>query len=172
MAVKEEMMANAMIESFSFPDKAMTLPSQILPKHHRHCDDYFVAAEDAANRRDWPLVATSFAHFRQQMEAHFAAEENILFPAFESATGMSDGPTRMMRYEHDQMRGLLDQLSAALAASDQDAYSGVSETLLMLMQQHNMKEENILYPMCDQALGSQADALSTKLEALLEPAHA
>ena len=29
----------------------------------------------------------------------------------------------------------------------------------MLMQQHNMKEENILYPMCDRALGAEAESL-------------
>lgn len=161
-----------MIERPPFQDLTMSLPSQILPRHHRHCDDYFVAAEDAASRGDWTTVATAFSRFRDQMVAHFTAEENILFPAFESATGMSDGPTQMMRYEHGQMRVLLDQLSAAVAAGDQDAYAGVAETLLMLMQQHNMKEENILYPMCDQALGSQADSVSAEMAALLEPAHA
>ena len=27
-----------------------------------------------------------------------------------------------------------------------------AESLLIMMQQHNMKEENVLYPMCDQHL--------------------
>jgi len=69
-------------------------PHAILPKHHKHCDDLFVAAEEAANRSDWATVATSFSHFRDQMEAHFSAEETLLFPAFESATGMSGGQPR------------------------------------------------------------------------------
>jgi len=47
----------------------------------------------------------------------------------------------MMRYEHGQMRTLLDQLAAAANCARQRAYAGVAETLLMLMQQHNMKEE-------------------------------
>ncbi len=59
-----------------------------------------------------------------------------------------------MRLEHAQMRPLLAQLEAACAARDGDGYAGAAETLLILMQQHNMKEENILYPMCDQALGA------------------
>ena len=48
---------------------------------------------------------------------------------------------------------------SARAAQDADAYSGEAETLLIMMQQHNMKEENMLYPMCDQRLTDQTEAL-------------
>jgi iron-sulfur cluster repair protein YtfE (RIC family) len=70
------------------------------------------------------------------------------------------------------MRPLLAQLAAACAAHDGESYAGVAETLLILMQQHNMKEENILYPMCDQALGAEAERLGAKLDAVLERGHA
>ena len=150
----------------------MSFPTQILPDHHRHCDDLFVAAEEAAQRQDWAAAVPAFERFRDQMRAHFEAEEALLFPAFEAATGMSAGPTQMMRHEHEQMRGLLAQLEAACAAHDAEGYAGAAETLLMLMQQHNMKEENILYPMCDQALGAEAEALGAKMDAMLEKGHA
>ena len=150
----------------------MSLPTQILPEHHRHCDSLFVAAEEFAQRDNWTAAAPAFARFRDQMEAHFAVEEDLLFPAFEAATGMSAGPTEMMRYEHQQMRALLSQLEAACEARDGEAYGGVAETLLMLMQQHNMKEENILYPMCDQALGAEAQGIGAKMSATLETGNA
>ena len=150
----------------------MSLPTQILPAHHRHCDDLFVAAEESAQRGDWAAAAPAFARFNDQMKAHFEAEEGLLFPAFEAATGMSAGPTQMMRHEHEQMRSLLSQLETACAAHDGEGYAGVAETLLMLMQQHNMKEENILYPMCDQALGAEAERIALELGALLEQGHA
>jgi hemerythrin-like domain-containing protein len=150
----------------------MSLPTQILPAHHKHCDDLFVAAEESAQRGNWAAAAPAFTHFNDQMRAHFEAEENLLFPAFEAATGMSAGPTQMMRHEHEQMRTLLSQLEAACAACDGEAYAGVAETLLMLMQQHNMKEENILYPMCDQALGAGAERVALEMSALLEQGHA
>jgi iron-sulfur cluster repair protein YtfE (RIC family) len=150
----------------------MNSPSQILPDHHRHCDELFAAAEDAALRGDWAAAAPAFERFNTQMIAHFDAEESLLFPAFEAATGMTAGPTRMMRSEHDQMRGLLSQLAAACDARDSQEYGGNAETLLMMMQQHNMKEENILYPMCDQALGAEAERLGAKIDAMLEKGHA
>jgi DUF438 domain-containing protein len=74
------------------------------------------------------------------------------------------GPTQVMRGEHVQMRELMDAACASLAAKDAEDYSGNAETLLVMMQQHNMKEENMLYPMCDQHLMDQIDALLPQLQ--------
>jgi iron-sulfur cluster repair protein YtfE (RIC family) len=57
------------------------------------------------------------------------------------------------------MRDTLTAMGQALKARQAEAYLGLSETLLMLMRQHNMKEENILYPMLDQALAAEAQTL-------------
>jgi hemerythrin-like domain-containing protein len=99
------------------------------------------------------------------MAHHFAMEEAVLFPAFEARTGMSMGPTQVMRSEHEQMRGLIRDMAQALAGSDQDNYLGQSETLNMLMQQHNLKEENMLYPMSDQVLAPDRDQLIQSMQA-------
>jgi len=141
----------------------MTRISEILPNHHQQCDARFIAVEESVLKGDWPAAAAAFERFSAQMKAHFEAEENILFPAFEEATGMSQGPTRVMAMEHRQMNSLLAQLGTACAARDREGFEGTAETLLVLMQQHNMKEENILYPMCDQALAEVAE-LGTRIE--------
>lgn len=146
----------------------MNSTTQPLQHHHKHCDDLFASAEARAHAGDWPGCAAESAKFLSEIEAHFATEEQVLFPAFETATGMSQGPTQVMRMEHAQMRELMAQMSDALKARDRNAYAGVADTLLIMMQQHNMKEENILYPMCDRSLdGSSLDvagALSKRLE--------
>jgi len=123
-------------------------------KHHKHCDELFAQAEDACAGGDWAEGEKAFELLLDQLETHFTSEEELLFPAFETATGMTSGPTEVMRGEHRQMRDLLGQMKGALASKDRDAFGGAADTLLILMQQHNMKEENILYPMCDNALGS------------------
>ena len=125
-----------------------------LYQHHKHCDQIFADAEEACGNADWTAGAAAFELLRGQLETHFACEEELLFPAFEAATGMSSGPTEVMRGEHHQMRALLAQMQGAVESRDSDAFGGGAETLLILMQQHNLKEENILYPMCDNALGS------------------
>jgi len=146
----------------------MTHPTQALQHHHKHCDDLFAAAEALAQAGDWPACDTATAKFRAEIEAHFATEEQVLFPAFTESTGLSGGPVAVMRMEHAQMRELLDQMSVASIARDGNGFRGTADTLLILMQQHNMKEENILYPMCDRSLETTGidigGALSERLE--------
>ncbi len=132
----------------------MNTITDLMTHEHRACDVHFADAERAAQRGDWVGAERHFKHFATALEAHFGTEETRLFPAFEAATGMTHGPTQMMRMEHTDMREQLDDMRAALTGRDADAYAGESETLLILMQQHNMKEENILYPMCDGHLGA------------------
>jgi len=138
-----------------------------LRQHHRHCDELFAQAEQACAGGDWSQGAKAFVLLRGELEAHFASEEDILFPAFEGATGMRSGPTEVMRGEHAQMRELLEQMSGSLSSRDSDALGGAAETLLILMQQHNLKEENILYPMCDRALDASdvGAGVAARLEA-------
>jgi DUF438 domain-containing protein len=135
---------------------------------HRRCDDIFVDVEQAVSAGDWDRATSVYAQFQNAVLQHFAAEESLLFPAFEEKSGMYMGPTQVMRGEHVQMRELLDAARDALAAKDADDYSGNAETLLIMMQQHNMKEENILYPMCDQHLIDQVDQMLPRLQLELQ----
>jgi len=144
----------------------MTHVTARLAAHHKQCDADFVSAEEAVRKADWAACAVAFDKFRRETEAHFGAEEDVLFPAFERSTGLSMGPTRMMRMEHMQMRSMFDQLASAQAAKDDDSFLGTAETLLIMLQQHNLKEENVLYPMCEQALAGDA-AVSSAIERAL-----
>ena len=140
-------------------------PTSPLPSHHKHCDSLFADAETAVHESRWQDGKDIFHRFQAEMLAHFATEEEVLFPAFESATGVTGGPTQMMRFEHAQMRALLAEMAAGAGASDAEGFFGAAETLLVLMQQHNMKEENILYPMCDRALGDSDLSIGDELRA-------
>lgn len=140
----------------------MNTISQFMTHDHHACDDLFAAAENAAGKKDWAACAEDFKKFYDAMEHHFAMEEQVLFPAFEEQTGMTMGPTQVMRSEHTQMREVLKRMAVAVAKQDAEAYLGESETLLILMQQHNIKEESVLYPMSEQALGvRQAELIAT-----------
>ena len=69
---------------------------------------------------------------------------------------MREGPTQMMRHEHEQMRELISRLGKAVESKDKDTYLAVAEPLMILMQQHNMKEEQMLYAMCDRSIPDTA----------------
>lgn len=148
----------------------MTALTEPLHLHHKHCDELFADAESAVAAQEWTRAKMLLGAFHNDLETHFRTEEEVVFPAFEAATGMAGGPTQMMRYEHAQMRELLDRMEDALRQQDKDAFAGDAETLLILMQQHNMKEENILYPMIDRSLAGQAGALGPVLRERLTTA--
>ncbi len=136
-----------------------TISAYLSTDHHR-CDELFAQAEEAAAKSDWVTAKSSFDQFLASMNHHFGMEEEIAFPAFEQATGVSNGPTWMMRMEHDQMREVFGSMATAIAEKDTNNYLGLSETLLIVMQQHNMKEEQMLYPATDQVLGEgRADVI-------------
>ncbi len=140
--------------------------SDYLTADHNHCDDLFAEAENAVANDDWQTATTQFKAFEAATLLHFSREENILFPAFEDRTGMTHGPTAIMRSEHVDMRETLHGLEQALATQDADAYLGLAETMLMLLRQHNMKEEQILYPMADQALADSASTMVREMTSL------
>jgi hemerythrin-like domain-containing protein len=133
---------------------------------HRACDDLFAASEGSVAQKHWDDVRSLFDRFQVVMGRHLAMEEQILFPAFEAETGFSMGPTRVMRMEHDQMRELIHEMETAVAAHNERDYLGLSETLNMLMQQHNLKEEGMLYPMCDQALAAGKDSIINEMQTI------
>lgn len=137
----------------------MTAIASYLTDDHRHCDEVFLAAERAIVDRHWDEAERSLAEFATAMVRHFASEEDLLFPAFEAASGSAAGPTMVMRMEHEQINGLLEALHRAVTARNRADCLGLFETLLLLMQQHNAKEENILYPMSDRSLAARADQL-------------
>ena len=142
---------------------------EVMTGDHRRCDDHFAALESALDAAEIDAATDALEAFSRLTKAHLALEESILFPAFEARTGMRQGPTAVMRQEHDQIRGQIDAVQAALVAGElEDCASGL-DALLLLMQQHNLKEENILYPMCDLHLGEAASALVLTLTEELAP---
>ena len=138
----------------------MVAITEVMKLSHRECDELFAKAEAAADSGDWSTAETSWNAFTSELDAHITGkEEGLLFPELENAGGPT-GPIQVMKAEHEQMRALIVQINEALAGKDSVKFLGLSETFMMLMQQHNMKEEQILYPMLDQFvphLGAQLE---------------
>ncbi len=137
--------------------------AETLTEGHRRCDRLLALVESAADGGDWDRISAEALGFDNATERHFAFEEEVLFPDLEAAAPTAGGPTGIMRSEHRQIRQLLAELKQAVEARDADECLGVLGTLHLVSQQHNAKEEAILYRMADQVLGRRAAEL---LEAL------
>ena len=64
-----------------------------------------------------------------------------------------------MRHEHEQIRQLINELKQTLEEHNKNRYLSTSETLLIFIRQHNMKEEQVLYPMIEQSCSQDGDEL-------------
>jgi uncharacterized protein (DUF2249 family)/hemerythrin-like domain-containing protein len=96
----------------------------------------------------------SFGEFVCGLSWHIDAEERVLFPAFEAAANTPQGPTTVMRGEHVEIRAHMQRVTAALGAENAASAEDAFQSLIGLLGTHNMKEERMLYPMTDRALGS------------------
>lgn len=131
---------------------------------HRACDHLFIEAENALAAKKSEDAKIFFESFYQATNHHFDMEERELFITFEKRTGMMGGPTQMMRYEHQQLRSLLESMRLALSENRNDDFFGIGESMMIMLQQHNMKEEQMLYPMIDRALESDAETVIQTLK--------
>jgi len=141
----------------------MATISTAMTADHRRCDEIFTTAEELVSTEKWSEAESVFFAFRDAMLNHFSMEEERLFPAFEQHLGHAMGPTQVMRMEHIQMKQLFSEMEQAVKARDDAQYLGLSETLMMIMQQHNMKEEQMLYPMMDQTLGQAGGEIAQQI---------
>ena len=135
-----------------------------LTKDHRHCDELFAQAEALACEGNHQVAEQKFNHFSHAMEQHFHFEENRLFPKIEQVSGNPNGPTNVMRMEHEQIRTQMQGMALLLQSGECEGFLDHCDSLLILMQQHNLKEESILYPMADQLLRSEAEQLINEVK--------
>lgn len=143
----------------------MTTLADFMSTDHKTCDEGFARAEEAALDNNWAQAETAFNTFQHAMARHFRKEEVVLFPTLLEAGGPG-GPVQVMRMEHAQMNDLIDQLAASVASKNSKKYGGDSETLLIVMQQHNLKEEQILYPIADRILEAERETLINNMGAV------
>ena len=97
-----------------------------------------------------------FLFFKSELERHIIWEEDILFPVFERKTSNKDaGPTSVMRMEHIQIKDHLQKIQRKLHAKKVQDLCEEQVALFKLLESHNQKEENILYPGIDNLTSEQ-----------------
>ena len=86
--------------------------------------------------------------------------------ACDEAFAIAEQAVLASNWNDAQMNTLVEQMASTVACHDAQGYGGLSETLLIVMQQHNLKEEQILYPIADNILSAQREALLDRMQAV------
>ena len=138
--------------------------NQFMTEDHRDCDDQFAKLENIVDEGKFDEAKAMYDGFQSHMLRHFDMEEQVMFPQYQNCEGGHCDPTPVMIMEHEQMRKIFAQMNDAINENDKEKFLGQSETLLFTMQQHNMKEEQMMYNMADQSLNSED--IITQMKAL------
>ncbi|HEX6999297.1 MAG TPA: hemerythrin domain-containing protein [Gammaproteobacteria bacterium] len=150
------------------PDGQGRTISGYLARDHDRLDDVLREVERLLGDRRETEARESFAEFCCGLDRHITVEEEILFPHFERESGITQGPTVVMRAEHGKMRQWMDAASTALAGGQGAAFTDAVDQLKALLESHNTKEELILYPMAERVTVSREaqDALVRRMQAI------
>jgi hemerythrin-like domain-containing protein/uncharacterized protein (DUF2249 family) len=139
-----------------------------LEDDHSRCDALFVETVGCVAQRNWEPAERAFQAFERALQLHLAMEEDVIFSAFELVVSGEPAPTHGLRQEHRQMRGLLHRLSGAIEQRHVVDFFDHADTFRIVLQQHSMKEEGLLYPMADRMLSRKRAELIRAMVAMRE----
>ncbi len=133
---------------------------EFMSNNHKECDELLAILESAVESADWKKAHKLNEEFKNETLKHFDMEENYLFPMFdEKAPSGGCGPTQVMKMEHEQARTVFPKLEESIKEKDSDRFFGLSESLMILIQQHNSKEEQMLYTMIQNIFNGENDTI-------------
>ena len=142
--------------------------TEALAWDHDRLDALEAAAFRKRSEGDFGAARALYAEFALGLRRHIGFEEQLVFPAFEQKTGLppTAGPTAVMRVEHREIEGLLDRIEASMGEAGSPA-EALRRQLHAVLGDHNLKEEQVLYPSTDDLLGAEeADRLVSQIQRL------
>ena len=109
--------------------------------------------EQAANKEFFMSVISFIKDYADRF--HHAKEEKILFKEFETCVNegrVHCNPVEQMLFEHDKGRAAVKLMVEGVEAGDKNKLITGGRAYTALIREHIFKEDNILYPMADEAL--------------------
>ena len=132
---------------------------------HERLDRLF-AEFRSSKRTKFERAAEAFREFLVGLTRHIRWKEEVLFSAFETDDeNRTIGPTVVMRAEHRKIEEALQRVDNYVRDGNPDCDEDEAR-LLEILQAHNFKEEQVVYPLVDRMLGA------AEKEALLQRIHA
>ncbi len=144
-------------------------PTEILMQEHRvieqvlNCLEIIAQRAEADSKLDTDSANQAIDFLRNFADrCHHSKEEDCLFPMLEKKGFSPDeGPTDVMRQEHEAGRQYIcgmAEATAAVATGDSQAigaFASNARAYVLLLREHIQKEDHCLFQMADQALSEQ-----------------
>lgn len=145
-------------------------PTKILSEEHKNILKVVAALEkecaalESGKQLDKEFIRNAIDFIRNYADKfHHAKEEDILFKEFcKKEEELHCNPVGQMLYEHDLGRGYVKGMEQGIEENDKEMVIKNGKEYVQLLQEHIMKEDNILFPMADQVLNEEAQASISK----------
>jgi len=134
-----------------------------LVHEHSLYEDLLSECKNAAEIEDWENVQLIFEQLVTHLKRHIALEEEVLYPAYESASHAPQGPTTALREEHGALIRLIRDLAQIINTRDSEHLLESLAYLENRMIKHHEKEEDIFLPMASHILNASRDELLRRL---------
>ena len=131
---------------------------------HLEYETLLYDCQAAAEQEDWSSAKALFDKLVSHVKVHMRIEEEILYPAYENAVNIPQGPTQALREEHDEIVRLMRDLSYILKTNDSELFLDSLLPLERVMLKHHEKEEEIFLPMASHLLLDRRDEIMRKLK--------
>jgi hemerythrin-like domain-containing protein len=131
---------------------------------HEHLNEMLLLHQEALLVLDVGLALERLKQFELELRAHMRVEEDLLLPVYARAGRIQGGPIEFYTGEHKRMLEFLARFTEnleALRANPANLKRGIlklfDEQALFkqLMQHHDMREQNILYPTLDKVTSEE-----------------
>jgi hemerythrin-like domain-containing protein len=134
-----------------------------LVHEHSLYENLLSQCQDAVEIENWETVDLIFHELITHLKRHMALEEEVLYPAYESAPHAPQGPTTALREEHSGIVRLIKDMARVIKTRDSGHVLECLTHLEFQMIKHHEKEEDIFLPMASHILSASHDELLRKL---------
>jgi len=154
--------------NFSNSQNAGPTLTEYLQDDHKRLDNLFEMTFLYLQAGNRDRAMATFQEFDKGLRHHIRMEDMVLFRLFEQKTGLTEGPTEVMRIEHRRIEEVLadilnnlENLPPSFSGKDTPVLTllGLQQRLLEILGPHNAKEERILYPGCDRLITDKVSVI-------------
>ena len=123
----------------------------VLAQHRSVIRTRLDRALGSLEHRDWEQAAIHFDEFRRACEEHMVVEEREMFPALDASLGERSGTAGLLA-DHKRFRQMTAYIAACIDLHDAEAAAFALHRFGEQFEAHDMREEWVLFPMCERLL--------------------
>lgn len=124
--------------------RRLAIEARRISSQHRQLDELYGLLLGALDHEPLASVRRGFERFRDALEAHFAMEDDVHFPAFHGLRPELEGRLTELVEEHKVMRKGLDEVQSHFRDGDLENGAKALDALVVRLARHEEVEEQLI----------------------------